>query len=367
MSGIKINLKDAILLQEKNDYIWEAKGRDSSGVDFSWKSPYAFVVDTSKTNPSQPSFDPLTFSFTILSRGIGQVSETFNYKVNWGNGTSSVGSATGSVNLQKTYSSVDTFVVSVFCDKPFEITGFTIQCTEVLSFYQNRGTRLTVAGVMHLTKVPKVLPPTVRSLAYSFGTKSIFNQDISSWDTSKITNMSQTFESALAFNQDISSWDTSNVSTMFSTFADADAFNQDISSWDVSSVTDMRYMFSTAGAFNQDISSWDTSKVLSMEYMFNSATAFNQDLGNLPINSVTNMTNMLRLCGMSTENYSRTLIGWANQHFAGNAKDNVTLGAATKTYNNTAYTTGNPFNDAVSARAYLVGTAGWTITDGGQV
>jgi surface protein len=154
---------------------------------------------------------------------------------------------------------------------------------------------------------------------------------------------------------------------MFSTFAGADAFNQDISSWDVSNVTNMRFMFSGAYAFNQDISSWDTSKVTSMQNMFDSATAFNQNLGSLPINSVTNMVDMLRLCGMSTENYSRTLIGWANQHFAGNAQNNVTLGATTKTYNNTAYTTGNEFNDAVSARSYLVNTAGWTITDGGQV
>ena len=33
------------------------------------------------------------------------------------------------------------------------------------------------------------------------------------------------------------------------------SFNQDISSWDVSNVTDMREMFSYS-SFNQDISSW---------------------------------------------------------------------------------------------------------------
>ena len=35
-------------------------------------------------------------------------------------------------------------------------------------------------------------------------------------------------------------------------------FNQDISSWDVSNVTDMRGMFERS-SFNQDISSWDVS------------------------------------------------------------------------------------------------------------
>jgi surface protein len=39
------------------------------------------------------------------------------------------------------------------------------------------------------------------------------------------------------------------------------AFNQDIGSWDVSKVYVMDYMFSEAKDFNQDISSWDVSKV----------------------------------------------------------------------------------------------------------
>ena len=39
------------------------------------------------------------------------------------------------------------------------------------------------------------------------------------------------------------------------------SFNGDISSWDTSNVTDMKGMFSGATAFNQDIGSWDTSNV----------------------------------------------------------------------------------------------------------
>ena len=60
--------------------------------------------------------------------------------------------------------------------------------------------------------------------------------------------------SGSSFNQDISSWDVSNVTDMSYMFSGS-SFNQDISSWDVSNVTDMRSMF-FGSSFNQDISSW---------------------------------------------------------------------------------------------------------------
>jgi hypothetical protein len=53
------------------------------------------------------------------------------------------------------------------------------------------------------------------------------------------------------------------------------------------------------------------------------------------------MTNMLNSSGLSTENYSRTLIGWANSVDANSdLPAAVTLGATGRTYNNTAYVSG---------------------------
>ena len=51
-------------------------------------------------------------------------------------------------------------------------------------------------------------------------------------------------------------------------FSYATSFNQDISKWDVSQVTDMSFLFSKFEymgyilGFNQDIGSWDVSKVI---------------------------------------------------------------------------------------------------------
>ena len=119
-----------------------------------------------------------------------------------------------------------------------------------------------------------------------------FNQDISSWNTAKVTNMSNMFMWVSAFNQDIGSWNTAKVTNMSNMFAYAEAFNGDIGSWDTSSVTDMSYVFSGATVFNQNIGNWDTSKVTNMYKMFDDASAFNQNIGSWDTSSVTDMFGM---------------------------------------------------------------------------
>jgi surface protein len=78
-----------------------------------------------------------------------------------------------------------------------------------------------------------------------------FNQDISSWDVSNVTTMSQMFQFS-AFNQDISTWDVSNVTTMYRMFRST-PFNQDISSWDVSNVTE-------CSGFSYNATAWTLPK-----------------------------------------------------------------------------------------------------------
>jgi len=47
---------------------------------------------------------------------------------------------------------------------------------------------------------------------------------------------------------------------MNSLFSDSQIFNDDISRWDVSNVTNMSYMFGNTKVFNQPIGDWDVSK-----------------------------------------------------------------------------------------------------------
>ena len=113
-----------------------------------------------------------------------------------------------------------------------------------------------------------------------------FNSDISFWDTSSVTDMSNMFSGAV-FNQNIGNWDVSNVLRMAGLFQNNQSFNQDIGNWDVSSVNSLEQMFS-GSVFNQDIGNWDVSSVTNMNRLF-SGGVFNQDIGNWDVSSVTTM------------------------------------------------------------------------------
>jgi surface protein len=214
---------------------------------------------------------------------------------------------------------------------------------------------------------------SVTTMSNMFSNASAFNQPLN-WGikTANVTNMYAMFSQyvdqggsvgvelqakaakaepgSLGFNQDISSWDVSRVTNMYSMFASTAAFNQDLSAWNVSGVANMSSMFSNATAFNQPLN-WatKTENVESMNNMFDGASAFNQDISGWFVDSVYSMENMLDNSGFSSENYDKLLTAYS----AGILKDNVTLGAAGITYCNGA-----------AGRTTLEGK-GWNFVDGG--
>lgn len=187
-----------------------------------------------------------------------------------------------------------------------------------------------------------------------FGCSAITDiPNINQWDVSNVTDMTNMFNSATNFNANISNWNTSNVvlmPRMFSNPASAPgAFNQDISNWDTSKVRDMNAMFRRAKNFNQNLSKWNTENVTNFDNMFFEAVSFNQNLGTFNLKSARTAAAMLNFSGLSCENYSRTLQGWANNNATNSG---ITFGAIGLRYGNE----GNTFRNT------LVSTKRWTIS-----
>ena len=124
--------------------------------------------------------------------------------------------------------------------------------------------------------------------------------DLSSLDTSNVTDMSDMFFRCEVQSLDLSSFDTSNVTQMFNMFNFCSSQSLDLSSFDTSNVTVMGYMFCNCSAQSIDLSSFDTSNVIDMRSMFYNSSAQSLDLSCFNTHKVEKMGNMFRGCHVSS-------------------------------------------------------------------
>ena len=125
------------------------------------------------------------------------------------------------------------------------------------------------------------------------GMRNLTTLDLSSFDTSKATNMKYMFRDMSNLTTlDLSNFDTSevkNMGSMFSRMSNLTALN--LSNFNTSQVTDMQCMFSgMRNLTTLDLSNFDTSKVTNMNNMFSNMsnlTALN--LSNFNTSQVTDM------------------------------------------------------------------------------
>jgi len=187
---------------------------------------------------------------------------------------------------------------------------------------------------------------------------------LDTWDVSSITNASNMMRGAGNDTVDwyLESWNTSNFQNIAACFVGASG-NPHITTWDVSNVTAMDSLFQANGRFNRDITGWNTSSVTSMANMFyqnRGFTTYNVDQWSIA--SLTSASNMYRFALSSVMNTTKldaiydNTTGWASQ---ATIQSNVPFSAYT-----TRYTAGGA---AEAGRNLLTGTYGWTITDGGPV
>ena len=251
--------------------------------------------------------------------------ETYNYTVDWGDGTSDsgvVGDITHDYEVPGTYQvSISGNFPRIYfndsSDNPNDNDSDKIIRIEQWGEIQWASMNLAFAGCENLDITAIDIPDlsglislrsmfmgasslvynesinnwdtsNIEDMAQMFSRASLFNRRIGSWNVSNVTDMGRVFQAAENFNQDIGAWDVGNVRDIQSMFIHAQSFDQDIGNWNVGNVTIMSGLFWNT-SFNQNIGRWNTSKVTTMYGMFVDNVAFNQDIGGWDVSSVTNM------------------------------------------------------------------------------
>lgn len=389
VSGSTVTYDTGLSAGGSTNYYFKVCAQSSTGVFASGSNTTftpAFVStwDTTKTGTGTSTSNQITLP--LVSGG------TYNFTVNWGDGSSNTITTYNDPNITHTYAASGVKTVSItgtITGWAFANAGDAIKITNIsewgpfnlgtVSQYSATGggafygaSNLTVTardlmdltgvtslnglfwGCSSLTSVPNINSwnvANITSLANTFR-NSAFNSGISSWNTANVTVFANCFNTNTDFNQPIGNWNTANATNMTSMFANATAFNQPLGNWNIANATTISWMFNNTN-FNQDISSWNTANVTSMAGMFSNNAAFNQNIGSWNTANVTNMwslftassfnqnigswnvvnvTNMLNMftsnTAFSQTNYDSLLIGWGAQ----NVKTGVTFHADNTKY-----------------------------------
>ena len=165
----------------------------------------------------------------------------------------------------------------------------------------------------------------VTNMSYMFGNMyNLTTINLSSFDTSQVTDMSgMFFEISNLTTLDLSSFDTSqvtNMSSMFSGMRDLATLN--LSNFDTSKVTDMSGMFfEISNLTTLDLSSFDTSQVTDMSHMFALMSNLTTlDLSSFDTSQVTNMGlmfySMTNLVTLDLSNFNTSKVTNMNDMFS---------------------------------------------------
>ena len=93
----------------------------------------------------------------------------------------------------------------------------------------------------------------------------VFNQDLSGWNTCKVSRFLFFSFGATAWTRPMPNF---NPCIDRATLRTVIANGEDVTGVNTSQITDMSFLFRNNRTFNQDISAWDVGNVTNMEKMF---------------------------------------------------------------------------------------------------
>ena len=187
-------------------------------------------------------------------------------------------------------------------------------------------------------------------MSYMLAGRTAFNQSVNNWDVSKVTNMAWMFGQCVSFNQRLDNWNTSSLQDMHFMFHMIPVFNQPLNMWNTSNVTNMAHVFHGCTSFNQNLNSWNVSNVTTINTFLTEASSYNQSFENWNLSSVSDASSMIVNTAIDCNNYSKTLVAWANNP---NTANNVNLGSTTPA---------KYASNIVNERDFLINNKNWIIS-----
>ncbi|MBR4314281.1 MAG: InlB B-repeat-containing protein [Lachnospiraceae bacterium] len=189
------------------------------------------------------------------------------------------------------------------------------------------------------------------------------NLDLSSFDTSNVTNMSLLFEASAIESIDISHFDTRKVETMNWMFAQCELLKSvDLSSIDTRSLTSVEGMFEEAISLTSiNLESFTLENVTSLNNMFTNLRSITSiDISSFDISNVTQMNEMFAYCEnleiiYASSTFNTSSVTESDNMFEGCLK---LVGGNGTEYNDT-----NP-KDKTYARVDVEGTPGYFTASG---
>lgn len=172
-------------------------------------------------------------------------------------------------------------------------------------FFKNKNESKSLDNINHIDfmNLDTSLTENMSFMFKYLGDRKKLELDCSGFDTGNVTSMESMFDTTYAVRINVSGFNTSKVTTMKNMFNNSQYIRSlDLSSFDTSNVTNMYWMLRSLNLETIDVSNFNTSKVQDMSGMFNSCHEVTKlDLTNFDTSSCTDMDGMFINCKKLTE------------------------------------------------------------------
>ena len=196
-----------------------------------------------------------------------------NYAIGAGNATRRIGNQ--SIQTPIWYYKNFQYITNIVEHLPIITTNNSIIILDTNNFPYNNSSRKISISFSYSNSIQGEDGLSFKNVSTFYNNKSIF---ITQFDGIPLSNSGEQFANLSMLG--IPATDTPTIfpnTSLSKAFYNCTNFNQDISNWNFSGVTNMESMFENATKFNQDISSWNISNVTNMDSMFENATKFSNN------------------------------------------------------------------------------------------